>query len=142
MVETASKGRRVTDTNNNEIWEKVYHTDARVTAMESQLSDLNNSMGRIESLLLNRQTSPMSIVGIMLTALTFLGGLLFGMSQFTHLTLLPISDDVAEHRVAIDRFSEYKEEMGYKLGALEEWQVSTIADIDRIREGIEESCNR
>ena len=104
------------------VWEKVLHTDARVTAMEGQLNDLTTSMGRIESLLLNKQIQPMAIVGIVLTALTLLAGLLFGVAQFISVALEPIANDVAEHRVAIDDISDFKELIQYKLGALEEWQ--------------------
>lgn len=127
---------------NAEILEKVYHTDARVSAMESQMADMSHSMGRIESLLLNRQTNPLSIVGIMLTALTLLGGLLFGMAQIMHLTMAPVSDDVAEHREALDSFVAFKENTQYKFGALEEWQKSETNRLNRISGRVDDIDDR
>ena len=110
------------DMDERRVWEKVLHTDARVTAMEGQMQDMTSSMHRIESLLLNRQTPTTAIIGITLTALTLLAGLLFGMAQFTSVALQPVADDVAEHRISINDIQDFKEDMQYKLGALEEWQ--------------------
>jgi len=106
----------------DDLWEKIYHTDARVSAMESQMQDMGGSINRIESMLLNKQTPPLAIIGVMLTALTLLAGLLFGMSQITQASIAPLADDVAEHRIALDKLSSFEADMQYKLGALEEWQ--------------------
>jgi hypothetical protein len=120
LVAVKVKGRKVVGT--EDLREKVYHTDARVTAMESQITDMNQSMGRIENLLLNRQTNPIALVGITLSALTLLAGMMFGIAQFTQLALRPIEEDVAEHRKSLDEISDFKESIQYKMGALEEWQ--------------------
>jgi hypothetical protein len=110
------------DMDERRVWEKVMHTDARVTAMEGQMHDMGNAVSRIETLLLNKQPQPTALIGILFTALTLLAAMLFGMAQYTSLALVPITNDVAEHRMSIDDMSEFKEEMQYKLGALEEWQ--------------------
>ena len=49
------------DEKNDRIWERVLHTDGRVTAMESQMAAVVTSVNRIETLLLdNKGPSPIA----------------------------------------------------------------------------------
>jgi hypothetical protein len=124
-----------------DLLERVYHTDARVTAMESQMATVAGSVSRIESALVNKQASPSTLVTMIVGALTLMAAMVFGVFQMTVLSQQPIVNDVAEHRESINKLMEDDTEISYNMGRLREWQkyaeerinsiYSNVSDLDR-----------
>ena len=125
----------------DELLEKVYHTDARVTAMEAQVNTVVSSVSRIESALVNKQTSPSTLVTMIVGALTLMAAMVFGVFQMTTLSQQPIVNDVAEHRESINKLMNDDSNTNYQMGRLMEWQEyaeerirsidSDVSDLDR-----------
>jgi len=126
----------------DELLEKVYHTDSRVTAIESQMSGVVASQARIEGALVNRQTSPSTLVTMIVGALTLMGGMVFGVFQMTTLSQQPIVDDVAEHRVNINKLTENDRELVYEMGRMAEWKMHEQARLDRIDQHLDTLYDR
>lgn len=115
---------------NNDIWEKVYHTDARVTAMEGQLQELSNSMARIEGHLINKPEQSFSTyAGLFLSILTILGGLIWGMTNYIDLTLHPVRNNIENLIDKQAMFSEFRYQTHYEFGMLHEWQKDTKGEL-------------
>lgn len=116
----------------SDIWEKVYHTDSRVSAMEtkvgaieSQVNTIGHGVERIEASLMNKPEPNYSAwIG---GAITILGGLLaviFGIVQYVDLTLEPIYQRMSERQEPIDEFWMFKNEMHYEMGRIHErWEL-------------------
>lgn len=123
---------------NNEILEKVYHTDARVTAMEAQIADISHSMGRIETLLLNKQeTSPLAWFGVIFSVLTLCGGLLAAMVTYFSMSTEPLRDKMLEHEKYVSEFSDFKHQTHYEMGMLHEWKRATDERIEDVKQSVE-----
>jgi len=100
----------------SKIWEKVYHTDARVSAMEGQLSDLSAGVQRIESHLLNKPRE--NILSWVIAA----AGALWGVAMYIDMSLEPIEDVQQRNMEVVTVFREFKEEVHYEMGILHEWK--------------------
>lgn len=103
------------------IWEKIYHTDARLTAMEGQMTDLSDGVKRIEQYLLHKD--PPNTLG-WLTAvgggLVMLFTFVFGMVQYIDITLEPIEQLIESRQTIVEDFGSFKHEMHYEVGRLHE----------------------
>jgi hypothetical protein len=112
------------------VWEKVMHTDARVTAMESQIQDVSSSVNRIENMLLNRQeTSPIAWFGVIFSVLGLCGAMIWGMAQYVSLNQAPVVDQVNRNDAQIQKLEEWQNKTHYELGVIHE--RFRISDRDR-----------
>ena len=106
-----------------EIWEKVYHTDARVTAMEGQLTDLSHGVNRIEAHLLNKP--PVNVaawVAVVLTFVAMVVGLVWGMTNYIELTLGPTRIAMSNVIREVADLEAFQHETHYEIGVLHEWK--------------------
>jgi chaperonin cofactor prefoldin len=117
------------------VWEKVMHTDARVTAMESQIKDVSSSVSRIENLLINKQeTSPLAWFGVIFSVLTLVGGLVWGMTQYMALQLDPIEDDLQARDAIVQAYYEFKNQTHYEMGQIHAYRKAGEKEIDHLHE--------
>ena len=114
----------------SDIWEKVYHTDARVTAMEGQLSDVNNAVSRIEQHLLNKPTPNVYSLG--LTILLGCGTVFFSLAQYVNLELAPIQDQINHRGGIISEFTAFKHQTHYEFGGLHEWKADHTTELQHM----------
>lgn len=118
-----------------DIWEKVYHTDARVTAMEGQLSDVSSSVGRIEQHLLNKP--PVNIVGwigVFLTLVTFFGGTVLGLTNYIELVLEPVRVELVEAAEVRAKFADFKGHSLHEFGTIQQWKADTSDELEHQHE--------
>lgn len=109
----------------SDIWEKVYHTDARVTAMEGQLSDVSGAVSRIEQHLLNKpEPNVTAWIGIAFGVLTFIVGLLWVVVQYVHLNNEPIQETMAARGEVLQEYTEFKHQTHYEFGGIHEWKAA------------------
>lgn len=114
----------------SDIWEKVYHTDARVTAMEGQLSDVSGAVSRIEQHLLNKPTP--NIQSLALTIVLGCATLFFSLAQYVNLELTPIQNQIESRSDALQDFQDFKHQTHYEFGRLHEWKEQSEKKIDKI----------
>lgn len=126
----------------DDLLEKVYHTDARVTAMESQMATVVNSMSRIESALVNKQATPSTLITMIVGALTLMSAMVFGVFQMTALSQQPIVNDVSEHRESINKILEDGKQISYNMGRLAEWQAHAEERINRVDTSVSDLSRR
>jgi hypothetical protein len=106
-----------------ELVKKVYHTDARVTAMEGEIRQLAGGVSRIETLLLNKQeTSPLQWFGIIFSVLTLVGALVWGGGEYIEARLGIIRSEQALQHRSIDKLQDAQLEYQYELGRVHEWK--------------------
>lgn len=125
--------KREGDTSASSLERMVYHTDARVTAMEGQLSTMGGSINRIEHALLNKQPPNLAAwVGIVITI--FLAGIggLYGIAQYISLTQSPILDAVAVLDDKMQGVREYQRETHYEFGVVHERKEYIQLEIDKL----------
>jgi chaperonin cofactor prefoldin len=117
------------------VWEKVMHTDARVTAMESQIKDVSISVNRIETMLLNKQeTSPLAWFGVIFSVLTLVGGLVWTMTQYMALQLDPIEADLKSRDAVVQAYYEFKNQTHYEMGQIHAYRDAGEKEIDHLHE--------
>lgn len=106
----------------------VYHTDARVSAMESQLASVADAMNRLEQHLLNKpeKWNSGSIIALLsLVASIVIGGSVFLDSQLSH-----VKDDIVELTAEAKVNQEFRHQMHFEVGVMkhsfevndEKWQ--------------------
>lgn len=106
-----------------QIWEKVLHTDARVTAMEGQLNDLSEGVARIEAYLLNRPApNYLGWAAACLTGFSMLVGALWMVIQYVNLTQEPLRSDITHIEDRQNEFEEFKHQTHYEFGILHEYK--------------------
>lgn len=118
------KEESVSDTlDQNELVRKVYHTDARVTAMEGEIRQLAGGVSRIENMLLNKPApNILGWIGAGLVVVSMLAAGLFGIAQYIDLTQQDIRVDVNSRGTVIDEFRSFKEGTHYEMGRIHEWK--------------------
>ena len=102
----------------------VYHTDARVTAMEGQLTGLGQAMNRIEAHMMNKppfNAAPWISIGLVIL-FAGIGGMFTGM-KYIQLTQEPLRADIQdlrnEDRLERDReqrIEDFMKETHYQVG--------------------------
>lgn len=100
----------------NELIRKVYHTDARVTAMEGQLSSITAGMGRIEAKMMEQPETNY------LSWFLAIAAVMFGVAQYVELVNDPIRALMAQRNEPIVDFREFKQETHYEMGKIHEWK--------------------
>ena len=130
--------------NNEDIWKKVYDTDARVSSIEGQVKDVSMSVGRIEQHLLNKP--PVNItawVSVVIGLITLFGGTVLALVNYVDLTLVPVRAELVQHDTALKQYNEFKHQTHYEIGKIHQWsEAETLgAYPDRIRE-LEKSVSR
>ena len=101
---------------NADLREMVYHTDARVTAMEGQLSDMGNAMNRIEQHLLNKP--PTFNLGNIMALLGFAATVMIGGAAYLDTQLNHIRDDIVENDSEIHDINEFRHQTHYEMSNL------------------------
>ena len=104
--------------------EMVYHTDARVTAMEGQLNTVAQGQHRTESKLdqlIHHLNQPPNInwaawVGVGISILVMVVGGTIGFTNYIHLTQTPIVVDTTYNRDKIQELREFQRETHYEFG--------------------------
>jgi hypothetical protein len=125
----AERAREHKMTTESELIQKVYHTDARVTAMEGEMRVLSQGVSRIETMLLNKPgPNYLGWLGAGISIFTLCVGGVFGVAQYVELTLSPIRQDIAERESVIREFGQFKNEIHYELGKIHEWKRSDSSD--------------
>lgn len=111
----------------NELVRKVYHTDARVTAMEGEIRQLSGGVSRIESMLLNKPApNILGWVGAGLVVISMISAGLFAIAQYIDLTQQDIRVDVNSRGAVIDEFRSFKEGTHYEMGRIHEWKEQQL----------------
>lgn len=106
----------------NELVKKVYHTDARVTAMEGEIRQLAGGVSRIESMLLNKpEPNVLGWVGAGMAAIGFIAALLFGVASYIDLRLTPLRDNVSSRGDMIAEYQQFRQREAYDQGKEDEW---------------------
>jgi hypothetical protein len=118
----------------NDLATMVYHTDARVTAMEGQLTGLGQSMSRIEAHMMDKPPfNAAPWIGIGLTILfAGIGGMFTGM-KYIQLTQEPLRVDIQElwsadrlEREREQKVMEFIKQTHYEFGRITEWKDGHI----------------
>ena len=118
-----------------DLWEKVYHTDARVSAMESELSNVAAVTARIEHHLLNKPPVNFAAwVGIGITILSLAVAGLFGISQYIQLTLQPIQQALLSSEAVNAEYQQFRQQTAYELGVAETERKFLHKEIDHDHE--------
>lgn len=112
---------------NNDLREMVYHTDARVTAMEGQMSNIATNQAKDSQKLdnlVNALNQPRNVnyaawVGVGLTAVALLIGGTIGMVNYITLTQDPLSDIVVGNTTDIDGLHEFQRATHHRFGEYE-----------------------
>ena len=109
---------------NNDLREMVYHTDARVTAMEGQISNIatnqNKDSQKLDNLV-NAINRPRNVnyaawVGVGLTTVALLIGGTVGVVNYMRLTQDPLADIVIGNTTDIDDLHEFQRATHYRFG--------------------------
>ena len=137
---------------NNDLREMVYHTDARVTAMEGQMHNIAANQTKDSQKLDNlvnvlnqpRNVNYAAWVGVGLTAVALLIGGTIGMVNYMQLTQDPLAKRVVGNTTDINDLHEFQRATHYRFGEYEKldgfhngeitklWQhVHKQEDIDR-----------
>ena len=137
---------------NNDLREMVYHTDARVTAMEGQMHNIAANQTKDSQKLDNlvnvlnqpRNVNYAAWVGVGLTAVALLVGGTIGMVNYMQLTQDPLAERVVGNTIDIDDLHEFQRATHYRFGEYEKldgfhnneitkiWQhIHKQEDIDR-----------
>lgn len=125
---------------NDDLKEMVYHTDARVTAMEGQISNLAVSQQRSEGKLdqlITTMSQPRTInwaawVGVGLTSVAMLIAGSFGIVSYTTLASAPLEQDVAQNREATEVLQTFQNQTHYEFGVFH----TQTEDLPLLRERI------
>lgn len=120
--------------------EMVYHTDARVTAMEGQISTIGQNQLRSEQKIDNLITylnQPKHInwaawVGVGLTAIIMMVGGLFGVAQYVALVNEPQIQDIHYNRDQMQDYRAFQREMHYEVGRTVENEQHFQSEIDKL----------
>lgn len=124
--------------------EMVYHTDARVTAMEGQVNTLvlshNRTEGKIDQLISNlnqpKHVNWAAWVGVALTFMAMSIGGLYGISQYITLTQAPIIEEVAYQRDITQTIRGFQRETHYEVGVQHTKNEWYKLEIERLWEHI------
>lgn len=123
MTMTTKEERVKEDIDQNDILQKVYHTDARVTAMEGEIRSISGGLVRIENMLLNKpEPNVLGWLGAGFTFVGFVAALLFGVASYVDLTLSPIRGDVKARAEVVAEHHEFRREQAYDQGRTDEWR--------------------
>lgn len=112
---------------NNDLREMVYHTDARVTAMESQMSNIAANQAKDSQKLDNlisvlnqpKNVNYAAWVGVGLTTVALLIGGTIGMVNYMRLTQDPLEKIVDGNTTDIDDLHEFQRATHYRFGEYE-----------------------
>ena len=131
---------------NIDIWEKVYHTDARVSAMETELGNVTAGVVRIEAHLLNKpEINVTAWIGVVLTGLGLMVGMLFGMVNYVDIKQQPIIDSLAARDVLLKEYQDFRKDTAYEHGRQDALNASMkeSVDLNRTRlHAVEKEVNR
>lgn len=108
--------------------EMVYHTDARVTAMEGQLTSISHSLSRTAQKLdtvISAINAPKDVnwIGLGALALSFLVALAGGakfMTEYVALTMAPVNTAIVENSNLIVKLREFQHQTHYEFGGFHE----------------------
>ena len=111
----------------NDLREMVYHTDARVTAMEGQMSNIATNQAKDSQKLdnlINVLNQPRNVnyaawVGVGLTAVALLIGGTIGMVNYMQLTQDPLARRVVGNTTDINDLHEFQRATHYRFGEYE-----------------------
>ena len=120
--------------------EMVYHTDARVTAMEGQITTIGNNQLRSEQKidqLINVINSPRQVnwaawAGVCLTIIIMIVGGLFGVAQYVALVNEPQVQDINYNRTSIGEMKEWQNQTHYEFGVSHSVQDRHSKDIEEM----------
>ncbi len=137
MDPNESPHRRATDEHSHsreEIWQQVYRTESRVSAIEQQVSDIGTAVSRIEQHILNRPAfNVLGWTGVGITVLSLIGAALFAVVNYVTLMMDPVKQDIVKNESLIesrfeklydelDELEEFKHQTHYEFGVLHEWK--------------------
>lgn len=130
--------------NQQELREMVYHTDARVTAMEGSLSSLAANQQRTESKIdqvITTLTQPKNVnwaawVGICISVLVTLVAGTIGFTQYISLTQEPIKKEVEYNRDQTNDARRFQREAHYEFGVTHKNQEVVTREIDKLWEHV------
>ena len=126
--------------NQQDLREMVYHTDARVTAMEGQLASVASSQSRTESKLdqlINSLHQPKNVnyaawVGVCLSLIAMLVGGTLTFTNYVKLTQDPIVIDADYNRHQINELREFQRQTHYEFGLLSQSKEIMEVEIERL----------
>jgi len=129
---------------NTDLREMVYHTDARVTAMEGQMSNIAANQAKdsqkldnlISALNQPRHVNYAAWVGVGLTAVALLIGGTIGMVNYMSLTQDPLEKIVDGNTTDIDDLHEFQRATHYRFGEREIQDGKIDSEISRLWEHI------
>lgn len=104
----------------------VYHIDARTSANEAQLQDINEGISRLEGHLMNKGN--INWVGIIIA----LAGSIFGLSQYVELQQRPYIERLEVLRAEVKKLDEFRYAMHFEIGGI----GKQLEDIERLWEHI------
>lgn len=124
--------------------EMVYHTDARVTAMEGQLTSISHSLSRTDQKLgqvISAISAPKDVnwVGLGALALSFIVALAGGakfMTEYVVLTLDPVQQELTVASNRISGLRDFQHQTHYEFGGLHQRADVWDTEIRRLWEHI------
>ena len=119
--------------------EMVYHTDARVTAMEQQLMGLGNALSRIEAHMMNKPPMPVAPwVAIGLTVLALAVGSLYGILEVVELSMVPVREEIRDNTSTIHHLTEFQTQTHFEVGKTEAREEAQQEELLNLRNHVHE----
>ena len=126
--------------NTQDLREMVYHTDARVTAMEGQITTIGHNQLRseqkldqlISSINTPKQVNYAAWVGVGLTTLAMVLAGAFGLGSYISLVNEPQMIDIANNNEAIDDLGVWQHQSHYEFGVIHNNQAHVADEISRL----------
>lgn len=117
---------------NQDLLAQTYHIDGRVTAIEGRLTSFGDQLNRIEQSMLNR--APIVSTSNILTIMTMVAALLYGISGYVNLQLDNQAEDIHRNTSLSDRqqdqieaLKQFQREMHYEVGSLNQKHEASVA---------------
>jgi hypothetical protein len=128
----------------NDLREMVYHTDARVTAMEGKINYVADGQDKLAMEVrsfISTQTQPRNTnyaawVGVFLSGVVMLIGGTLGLTRVFTLAQEPLLQDVATNSKYVDALKVWQNQTHYEFGVQHENNATQTSEIDRLWEHI------
>lgn len=129
-------------TNDQDLREMVYHTDARVTALDGKLNYVVNSSDQLAVEVrgfIAQQSKPKDVnyaawTGVFLTLIALLIGGTIGFSNYVTLTQAPLKELTEKNTTRVAGLRTFQQQTHYELGVVHEHRKTSDSEIALLRE--------
>lgn len=102
----------------------IYHTDGRVSAVESKLDAQGQQLNRIEAAVLNKPPA-WNNSNVMALALV-VGSFLVGITGYVSMQLSPVNQAIVEFKEIANESLQFQKQTHYEFGRLSEWKEEHV----------------